>query len=66
MVQTWKTSKGEEVSCTTCKAKYLRSVWRGPTRDNDQAICGICGNEMESWNSTSVPMYSFIAEEEKE
>ena len=65
MVQTWKTSKGEEVSCVNCGARYMRKIWRSPTRDHDNAICHACGYEMESWNSTSIPMYAPIEDGEK-
>jgi hypothetical protein len=35
-------------------------VRRFPLLDKDSAECGVCGNELASWNSTEVPSYSLI------
>jgi hypothetical protein len=36
------------------------TVRRFLLQDKDGAECGVCGNELASWNSTEVPSYSLI------
>jgi len=60
MVQTWGVGDASETTCKACGAVYERKIQRFPLRDKDTAECGVCGEEMESWNSTSVPIYRLI------
>lgn len=59
---TWSTSGPEIVECpgANCRARYERRVTRLPMRDSDSKNCNECGAEIESWNSTRMPMFTRI------
>jgi hypothetical protein len=59
MVKTWDTEKAENFTCK-CGAVYEKTISRFPMRDNDKATCDVCGEIMDSWNSTAVPSYKLI------
>ncbi|WP_072389481.1 hypothetical protein [Hyphomicrobium sp. CS1BSMeth3] len=61
MVQTWGTGDGGTASCKKCGAEYKVTVKRFPMRDSDKFNCEICGELMNEWNSTQVPMYELIS-----
>jgi transcription elongation factor Elf1 len=57
MVRTWGTEKGADFTCPHCGSIYETTLHRIPQRDKDNAICNVCGREMDSWNSTEYPVY---------
>ena len=64
MVQTWKSKEVGERACETpgCGAVYSVTIRRFPMRDSDSYDCDRCGRRLETWNSTSVPMFKLISE----
>ncbi len=57
MVKTWSSESSSDKSCSKCGSIYSVTMHRFPTRDNDTFNCQVCGNLMDSWNSTTCPMY---------
>jgi hypothetical protein len=57
MPWTSRTSEVKETACPQFQSRYKVRVTRLPTRDRDDFNCVICGYELDSWNSTSVPSY---------
>lgn len=53
----FKTTKGEDFTCPTCGSVYETELHQTPIRDKDSADCKVCGKEMDSWNSTTFPIY---------
>jgi hypothetical protein len=57
MVQTWQQGKGDDFICE-CGALYEVTIRRLPFRENDSASCSVCGNVMQTWNSTEALSFS--------
>lgn len=60
MVQTWHTASAGRFSCPHCGSIYDKFVYRSPARDKDEATCRVCGNVMDSWNSTTIPSFTLV------
>ncbi len=44
-------------TCPKCKAVYEIEEKRSPMRDSDYFDCVDCGERMDTWNSTTYPIY---------
>lgn len=60
MVKTWSTASRGETTCEKCGRVYEVKVTRFPMRDKDSFECA-CGNQIDSWNDTHVPIYTLIS-----
>lgn len=45
-----------KITCR-CGAIYERTEVKFMARDKDTANCQVCGDELESWNSSRVPQF---------
>jgi hypothetical protein len=63
MVQTWKSQKIQDESCSKCGATYSVTITRLPARDSDSFSCEVCGQLINRWNSTTSYGYELINEE---
>jgi len=50
-------TKGKDFSCPHCGALYETEYRHYSMKDRHAADCIVCGKEMNSWNSASVPTY---------
>jgi ssDNA-binding Zn-finger/Zn-ribbon topoisomerase 1 len=64
MVQTWSTADKGIERCPNCGTRYRKRVTRLPVRDKDYFDCNVCNHRMDEWNSTHVPMYEQLPEED--
>jgi hypothetical protein len=46
-------------SCS-CGALYERREEKVPFRDKDSFSCLVCGEELESWNGSRIPVFGLI------
>ena len=46
--------------CKKCGAVYERTETKLAFRDKDNYNCDICGQELESWNGSRIPMFKLI------
>jgi hypothetical protein len=44
-----------------CGAVYSRTEHMAKSREIASFECAVCGQTMESWNTTWVPLYRFVA-----
>jgi hypothetical protein len=51
--------------CDKCGQKYKVWINRFPNKDDGEFHCKICGELMESWNSTESPSYSIYNENQQ-
>ena len=54
----WCTTKGADYTCPHCGTQYETEYRHDTTQKRDAADCVICGQEMNWWNSASVPTFS--------
>lgn len=57
MVKTWSSESSSDETCSKCGSIYSVEIKRFPIKDKDSFNCFVCGHLMNSWNSTSCPMY---------
>ena len=48
-----------KVTCQ-CGVVYERTEFVFVVRDHDRATCQVCGEELESWNSSRIPQFRLI------
>jgi hypothetical protein len=58
MVKTRDIEKGPDFTCPRCGPAYGTEYHRLPVRKRDTATCKVSGKEMDSWNSTILPVYT--------
>ncbi len=52
MVQTWTTSKEDDLPCAKCGSVYSVTVTRYPSRDRGEFKCEVCQTLLKAWNGT--------------
>lgn len=51
---------GPDLTCRKCGSLYSSKVRKLPVRDKDDVSCQVCGEILDSWNSTHVPEYTLV------
>jgi hypothetical protein len=54
-----------EVKCS-CGAVYERTEQKVPFRDQDNFLCQVCGEELDSWSSSRIPRFRLIYDPRKD
>ena len=54
---TWGMQTGADKTCPTCGSIYSVKYHQVPAKDSDSKDCNVCGEELDRWRSTRIPMY---------
>jgi len=57
MVKTWTSADSDDFTCRHCGSVYSVKIHRLPVKDVDSANCEVCGQVLQSWNNTRVPVF---------